>query len=565
MFPLINKRYFLVPCVFILGFSVLCIRTIYLYQHRSQFISVAQKAREHIQKLEGRRGNIIDAKGQCLASNMRVYELGVDQTQIQEKDFCQLNDLARLLKCPLNDLEKIWVTSDHCRWKKICDEVNESTYQAICKLRIKGLYGNMYMKRVYFDTPSLGYVVGFLNKDFQPVCGVERFMHFYLKGQDGYVETEVNGKRNELVQHRKKIIPPTHGCSVELTLDANIQSLVARHLRNAYERYQPLSIQALVTQPQSGEILALVVYPCFDPNFYNEASLESLKNKIVSDVYEPGSVFKAITVSAALDTQTVKPDDVFDCRLVYGTYKDKKLKLPNDWKTFACTMSVAEILKKSSNRGIAQIALKMGAEKLYRYGRLFGFGETTRSGFPGETRGVFYEPEKWDGLTITRLPIGHALACSLMQMHYAMGAIANDGKLMYPLFVKRIYDSKGNIVHTFVPTVRRQVIQKKTAQTMRQLMMHDVTSKAYIAGYSVSGKTGTSQKIINGHYSHSQHVSSFSGFFPSINPQIQITLTVDSPHCVGTAYGSQIAAPIFKNIAQDIIAYLGIPPVSTLL
>ena len=320
-----------------------------------------------------------------------------------------------------------------------------------------------------------------------------------------------------------------------------------------------------MTHPATGEVLACVTVPFFDSNRYRQYKTEALTNAALSNVYEPGSVFKAITVAAALDCGAVKTTDTFNCGLSKALYRGKELPLPKDWKTFDQTMDVGEILHHSSNRGTAQIGFKLGAERLYDYGRRFGFGETTRTGFAGETRGIFHPISRWDGLTITRLPMGHALACSIFQMHYAMGAIANGGTLMYPQFVKRIYNPKGEIVHTFNPTARRKVLKAKTAQTMRDLLMLDEHSKAFVRGYAVAGKTGTSQKIIDGKYSHSQHVASFSGFFPNKRPQFQITVVVDAPHVQGTGYGSVVAAPIFKEIADVVIAYTGLPPQTNIL
>ncbi len=560
MIILTTKRYWLLPCLFTMGFSALAARVLYLYEHRDNFKQTIQKARQRTQVLQAHRGKILDRNGQCLVSNQQVYEVGVDLTQVQAQDLNQLPQLASLIKVPLNKLEEIWNCAPTCRWKKIKSDVPASSYEKICALKVKGIYGNERIKRIYIDTPSLGHIVGFVNHEGQPVCGIERSMHFYLNGQAGASTIEINGKFQEMAQFRPHSTPAAEGNNVEISLDAKIQSIVANVLENAYQQYHPQSIQCLVSNPKSGEILALVIYPGFDPNHYGRYPTENLKNKAASDVYEPGSVFKAITISAALDTNSVTESDSFDCGLTHAEYRGKRLPLPKDWKPFNKRMSVADILTNSSNKGTVQVAFKLGAENLFRYGQRFGFGESTRSGLAGETRGIFRSPKEWDGLTITRLPIGHALACSLLQMHYAMGAIANDGQLMYPQLVRRVYDANGEIIKTFAPIIRRQVIKKQTAQKMRQLLTHSSSSKAYIPRYSVAGKTGTSQKIVNGQYSHTQHISSFSGFFPSKSPRIQVTIVVDSPQSKGIAYGSQIASPIFKEIAEGIIAYMGIPP-----
>ena len=427
---------------------------------------------------------------------------------------------------------------------------------------MRGVYGNEKSQRIYLHTPSLSYIIGFINQDNIPAFGIEKMMNFYLTGQNGYIHYEIDGKNKELVQHRKEQLSPIDGYTVELTIDQQIQSITEDVLKAAFEEYTPLSVHAIITRPNTGEILALVNYPFFDSNHYNKYPIEALKNKAITDIYEPGSVFKAISVSAAIDCGAVTPMDQFDCGLTKALYHNKELPLPHDWKTFSGNMTVGEILAKSSNRGTVQIAFRLGAERLYKYARWFGFGASTHCGLNGETKGVLHPIERWDGLTITRLPIGHSIACSLFQMHYAMGAIANGGILFYPQLVRRIYAANGEIVRTFNPQMRRQVLKEETSKTMRHMLLLSEQSKAFIPFYNVTGKTGTTQKIIDGHYSHTQHIASFSGFFPNRNPQIHITLTIDSPHVQGTGYGSQVAAPVFKKIAEQIIPYLGIEPES---
>lgn len=563
MSPLFSKRCYAVVALFAAGFAVIASRFAYLGFYGHRFDGFLKSARQRTRIVPASRGTIIDCKGHALTSQKPIYDVGVDLTQISEKDREKLPLLADILKLPPSDLAILWKPSQ-IRWKSLAKEVSEASYEKIKALRIKGVYGNRKFQRHYLHAPSMSYIVGFINTEGQPVCGIEKLMQFFLKGQDGWVAYEVNGKGDEMRQYRKAAAEATDGYTVELTLDDRIQQSTKTILSEARERLHAQSIQALVTRPATGEVLACVTVPFFDSNRYRQYKTEALTNAALSNVYEPGSVFKAITVAAALDCGAVKTTDTFNCGLSKATYRGKELPLPKDWKTFDQTMDVGEILHHSSNRGTVQIGFKLGAERLYNYGKRFGFGETTQTGFAGETRGIFHPISRWDGLTITRLPMGHALACSIFQMHYAMGAIANGGTLMYPQFVKRIYNPKGEIVHTFNPTARRKVLKAKTAQTMRDLLMLDEHSKAFVRGYAVAGKTGTSQKIIDGQYSHTQHVASFSGFFPNKRPQFQITVVVDTPNVQGTGYGSRVAAPIFKEIADAVIACTGLPPIATL-
>ena len=565
MLPLISKRYYGICILLGCGFCVLATRIVYLCTYRKDFVEFAETSRNRVAILPAQRGAIIDCNGTCLATQQKVYEVGVDLTQIQDKDRSLLPQLASILNLPLVQLDALWFSPNIRQWKKLKSEVLEANYRKLMGLKIRGVYGNAKKKRLYLHAKSLSHIIGFINQENVPIGGIEQLMQFYLRGQEGFKAYEVNGKNVEFTQYRKNVIAPKNGYTVELTIDNRIQAFVEDVLEKAAKRYHPESMQVLITRPHTGEVLAWVNYPYFDSNHYSQYDLEVLKNRIITDVYEPGSVFKAITVSAALDAGAVTLEDSFYCGLSKAPYKGKELPLPNDWKPFRESMTVPQILTNSSNRGIVQIAFRLGGDQLYRYCKLFGFGASTHSGFAGETRGILKEPNQWDGLTITRLPIGHGMSCSLIQMHYAMGVIANGGVLFYPQYIRRIYDASGEIIRSFEPKVRRQVIKPQTAEMMRKILLVSETSKAFVPHYNVTGKTGTTQKIIHGQYSHSQHIASFSGFFPNRNPQIQISIVVDSPHTKGIGYGAVVAAPIFKEIAETIITYLEIPPEPKLL
>jgi len=564
MQPLVSKRFYLIIILFGAGFIVVGGRLTYLGYFKSDFSEFLANSRQRLKVLPASRGKIIDCHGRCLATQQKVYDVGVDLTQIKPSDKTFLPQLAYILDKPLQQLTKLWVKSE-CHWKPLQSNVSETDYRKIKALNVRGVYGNEKQQRKYIHSPSLSYVVGYTNKEGVAVCGIEKIMDFYLKGQNGFLSYEIDGKNHELAQHRKSKIDPMDGYTVELTIDDQIQHIAENVIVAAAEKYKPQHIHALITRPYSGEVLALVQWPYFDSNHYNRYPLDILNNKAVTSIYEPGSVFKAITISSAIDSGVIKPNDTFDCGKTKANYRGKDLPLPNDWKTFNQTMNVAEILSNSSNRGTVQIALKLGEEKLFQYAKNFGFGSSTLSGFQGETKGILHPIKHWDCLTITRLPIGHSLACSLFQIHYAMGAIASGGTLFYPQLLRRVYNPNGEIVRSFLPRQRRQVIKNSTSEIMHNMLLLSSNSKAFIPQYNVTGKSGTTQKIINGRYSHNHHIASFCGFFPNRNPQIEITIVVDSPNTQGTAYGSIVASPIFKEIAEDLITYMGIQPEPKLL
>jgi cell division protein FtsI/penicillin-binding protein 2 len=303
-------------------------------------------------------------------------------------------------------------------------------------------------------------------------------------------------------------------------------------------------------------------YPNYDPNHYNKYNPDNLRNRAICDQYEPGSTFKIVSISGALNESLVGPDDVFDCDAPTVTYKGRVLRLPKEAHKMD-KLSVRDITKKSSNKGSAQLGILLGEKKLYNYAHLYGFGEKTNIGLSGEIAGTLHKVKDWDGLTITRLPMGHAVAATPLQVHCAMSVIANQGIYMQPQLVRKVFDNNSKTIVSYPPHAVRRVISPKIANLMSE-MLTEVVSKtgtarrAAVEGFKVAGKTGTTQKIINGVYSSRDHVASFSGFFPAQRPRLVITVVVDSAKMRGIAYGGVVAAPSFRNVAEQAASYLGI-------
>jgi len=319
-----------------------------------------------------------------------------------------------------------------------------------------------------------------------------------------------------------------------------------------------------VSDPTTGFILGLANHPSYDLNHYGDADLAFQRNIAITDILEPGSTFKIVAASGVLEEGLVGTDTRFDCGLDSVVVGQRRLPLPRDSHSHGI-LSVAEIVSKSSNRGAAQLGILLGRNRLFRYAQAFGFGQKTGLLLSGEEEGILHPVRNWDSLTITRLPMGHAVGATPLQIHSAMSAIANRGILMKPQFVRRITDGAGNIVVAFGPIQRRRVISERTARTMASLLRRVVSPEgtaatAAIPGFEVAGKTGTTQKIIDGQYSHSHHVGSFSGFFPASRPSVAVTVIIDDARLNGTAYGTTVAAPSFKAIAEQLIPYLGVNP-----
>ena len=304
----------------------------------------------------------------------------------------------------------------------------------------------------------------------------------------------------------------------------------------------------------------MVTLPTFDPNRPAEAGPDAMRNRIITDLSEPGSTFKIVVVSSALNENLVKLTDSIDCehgRFAYGG------RILHDHDSKNGVISVERVIAHSSNIGAAKIGLRLGEERMYDYICKFGFG--TRTGIPllGEVRGLLDPPKKWSKVSIVQIPMGHGIAVTPLQMVMAMSAIANDGQLMRPILVDRLEDDAGHIVAKYQPQVLRQVVSSTAARDMvtalKTVVSDDGTApKAKLDHYTVAGKTGTAQKVENGRYSNTKFFSSFIGFFPADNPELCISIVLDEPK--DGYYGGQTAAPFFKNIAEAAANYFNIKP-----
>ena len=561
-------------------FSVVTGRLIQLQWVKHEGLSkIVEQNRTELRTLHAGRGDVVDVRGNLLAGSREVYAVGVDPHSLSEDiKPGKKKKLARILGVEKKTLEKKFSRRTRLkdgphgpkpvdvRWVELADQVDQKAYERVQELGIRGVYGNRKFERYYPAGETAAHLLGFVNKQGVPVTGIERFMDFYLSGQDGWRRYEEDGKQRELVQYRDREIPPRHGFHVELTIDTMAQHMVEEVMGGLVEKYQPKGATVIVSEPATGSIIALANYPSFDPNEYQEYPIGNHRNRAVTDIMEPGSTFKAMTVAAAFNEGLVDPQDRLDVSQEYVEYDGREISLPSDHKNYD-ELSVEEILVKSSNRGAALLGMLLGEEKLYEYAKAFGFGERTGYGPSAEENGILHEISEWDGLTISRMPMGHAVSATPLQIHYAMATIANDGISVKPRVVKRVFE-KGNDAAEirFDPKPSSRVLKPRVARNVCEIMTgvaseRGTAKKARIPGFEVAGKTGTTQKIINGRYSSKHHISSFVGFFPASNPELVISVFVDDAQMSGYAYGGLVAAPAFRKIGEKLIRYMGIQPV----
>ena len=554
------------------------------------------------------RGNITDFRGEKLAYNHELWDIGVDPQNLADNDSELIPQFAKILNVPESELREkfepqeitLFVKNKNGeveervrprRWVVLKRDVDGETKNKILEMQpsrvtkngkkmvrnSKPVYGQRKFVREYPNGQLAAQTIGFVNKEGVPAMGIEATMNEFLCGANGWRETVRDKKGRDLVHRRYREVPVKNGCTVELTIDARIQGYAERECEKIAQEYSPKSSCIIVSEARTGRILALANYPTFDLNeFYDpvKAPLENQKNRAVTDVYEPGSVFKIVPVAAALEERVVTPDTVFDCSLAAVPYRGKMLRMPKDSHAIG-RASVREIVKESSNRGSAQIGMllaeRRGEECFYNYVLKFGFGRPTKllSNRGGESSGIVHAPKDWDGLTITRFPMGHSVSVTALQIHDAMSVIANGGKFIEPQIVSRVLEEDGREILSYPPSSRGRVVSAATARTVAQMLRAvcgpgGTARRADVPGYEVGGKTGTTQKLVDGVYSSRHHVASFSGFFPVSNPKVIITVIVDEPKLRGVGYGGSVAAPVFKRVAEEVIKQMELQPVKPL-
>lgn len=431
-------------------------------------------------------------------------------------------------------------------------------------LQQKAVFAEEDQRREYPHQSLAAHVVGYVGAgnggEMIGISGIERTLETQLTGVKGWRRTEMDHRRRELVAYREQDIEARDGLNAVLTIDAQLQYILETGLAEAVAKHTPVSISAIMVRPKTGEILAMVTLPNFDPNRPSAFSPDALRNRAISDLAEPGSTFKIVVVSGALNENIVSLTDQFDCEHGRFSYAGRIL---HDHDTKHGILSVESIITHSSNIGAAKIGIRMGEAKLYEYVSHFGFG--TKTGVPliGEVSGIVHPTKKWSKVSIAQIPMGHGVAVTPLQMVMAMSAIANGGHLMRPILVDRLEDEEGHVVAKYQPQMVREVVSSSTARQMVSALKTVVSPegtavKARLENYSVAGKTGTAQKIENGLYSSTKFFSSFIGFFPADDPELCISIVLDEPK--QGHYGGETAAPYFKNIAERAANYLNIKP-----
>jgi cell division protein FtsI/penicillin-binding protein 2 len=554
-------------CLFFTAlFSLFSFRLVYLQMIKhDEYAGLAAEKHVYKQPIFAERGSILDANNEVLAHNTPVETVVADATHINNRD-AVLPILRTALDLPADELaEKL--DSDR-RYIVLKREVPIAAANALReKLRaanLRGIYFERDTTRIYPNGPMLCHVIGFTDFEHRGIQGVEASMEEYLHGQDGYRFIEHNRAGQEIVLYRGQERGPRDGYQVHLTVDLNLQNIVENEIDAAVREYSPQKATIILMRPQTGEILAMANRPNYDLNERSEAKPEQMKNRAIIDMMEPGSTFKIVSAAAALNEKKVRPDTTIFCENGLWNFGGKPL---HDHKAYG-ELSVQDILVKSSNIGAAKLALSIGEQKFYEYIRRFGFGDRTGVELPGEISGVIRPPQSWSKISITRIPMGHEVGVTPLQMATAMAVIANGGKLVTPRIVKSITTEEGKTITTFSPTVLRQVISPETAAQVGNALRGVVSDRgtaaaAAVPGFTISGKTGTAQKVDpHGGYEHGKYVVSFCGYLPADHPEFVGIVVLDDAKTANPElnYGGLVAGPIFSRIAEKAARYLDLQP-----
>jgi cell division protein FtsI (penicillin-binding protein 3) len=550
-----NSRLYLLGAMLLLWCFAICGRLVYLQIFRyGSFAKQAEHQQQRAIPLAAKRGVIYDRAGRELAMSVLV-----DSAFAVPSETKDLPTAVSLITRITGEDARV-VLADCRAHKSFCwlaRKADDETIERIKSLNLQGIHFQKEPKRFYPNRDLAAQVLGEVGMEDAGQSGIEHEFDDQLRGSAGKMFISVDARKQWFSDVEKQ---PETGDSLVLTVDKNIQYIAEKELEQAIHDTQAIAGTVIVENPHTGEILALANRPTFDPNQRKQVTPAALTNRAVSYVYEPGSAFKVVTISAALEEKLTNPDEVFDCQMGAIVYNGMRIR---DAKAHGL-LPVWGVLAKSSNVGTIKIALRLGEERYYKYIRAFGFGQQTGIELPGETRGLTKPPSRWSKVSIAAISIGQEIGISPIQLAALVSTIANDGVRVAPRIVMGTAPPQGPLqTVAFHPAEGNRVISSYTAAEMRSMMQKVVLEgtgrEATLEGYSSAGKTGTGQKVdpATGVYSKTKYVASFAGFAPVNNPQIVVTVILDS--AVGRHQGGEVSAPVFKRISQQVLEYLHVP------
>jgi cell division protein FtsI/penicillin-binding protein 2 len=550
-----NPRLYLLAGMLLLWCLAICLRLVYLqiFSYGS-FIKQAEHQQQRAIPLSAKRGVIYDRAGRELAMSVLVDSAFAVPSEVRD-----LPTAVSLISRITGDDPRV-VLAD-CRAHKtfcwVARKADDETIGRIKSLSLQGIHFQKEPKRFYPARDLAAQVLGSVGMEDSGQSGIEHGFDDQLRGRPGKMFISVDARRQWFSDVETQ---PEPGENLVLTIDKNIQYIAEKELEQAIHDTKAIAGTVIVENPHTGEILALANRPTFNPNLRKQITPAALTNRAVSYVYEPGSTFKLVTISAALEEKLTNPNEVFDCQMGAIVYNGMRIR---DSKPHGL-LPVWGVLAESSDVGAIKIALRLGEDRFYKYIRAYGFGQPTGIELPGETRGLTKPVSRWSRVSIAAISMGQEIGISPLQLAGLVSTFANDGVWVAPRIVAgTVQPQNAPQTVMFHPTNSRRVISSYTAAEMRSMMQKVVLEgtgrKAILEGYSSAGKTGTAQKVdpATGAYSKTKYVGSFAGFAPVNNPQIVVAVILDS--AVGLHQGGQVSAPVFHRITQQVLEYLHVP------
>ena len=508
-------------------------------------------------KLPAKRGEIVDRAGRVLAYSVDADTIAADPTEVEDPATVATRVCNALDHCTSQQRE---VMAERLGSKQqfvyLARQVSPEEARRVKALDLPGVAFYKESRRYYPKKDLAAHVLGYVGLDNVGLGGLESTFDTRIRGREGKMLLQTDARRRAMSSREERL--PTAGDGLELTIDEYLQFVADRELRQGVAENGASGGTAVILQPYTGEILALANWPTFNPNAFNASDVVARRNRAVQDLYEPGSTFKIVTASAAIEEGLIHTSDQIDCSPGYITFGSRVIRDTHHYGV----LPFIDVIAKSSNVGAIKVGMKVGPNRLSQYVSRFGFGQTLASDFRGENSGMVYSAERLDASALASVSMGYQVGVTPLQMATAVATVANGGELVEP-HVVRAFIRNGH--REEVPrNVVRRAIAPETAATVTEIMEAVVergTAKSFaqIDGYTVAGKTGTASKIVNGRYSKSDYNASFVGFVPSRRPAVAIVVVIDSPHA-GSYYGAVVSAPVFKRIAEATLRHLGIGP-----
>ena len=516
------------------------------------YVQRAEDQHERAIETPARRGELLDRDGRVLAFDVAADTVIAEPRKVDDPAETARRLCAVMACTPDRQARLESIFERDSAFAYVERQISPRVAERIRELGLDGIDFLKENRRYYPNGALAAHLLGHAGVDNQGLHGLESLYERTLTGEPGRILVQRDAQQQAFSRVERR---PTAGVSLELSIDSYIQHVAERELRAAVREHGADGGSVVVLDPGTGDILALANEPTFNPNAWAGSPSDARRNRATQDVYEPGSTFKIVTASAALEEQVFRPGDVIDVSPGVIFYGGRPIR---DFRDYGA-LTFADVIVKSSNVGTSQVGVALGADRLNRYVRRFGFGQTASRDFPGESRGIVHDAAGLREGTLARVAIGYSVSVTPLQMALAMNAVANRGELTAPRLVRA--ELRGGVREEIPPRVVRRVIKARTADTLTRIM-EDVVARgtarqARIPGYAAAGKTGTAEKLLpGGGYSRTDHVVSFGGFVPSARPEVTILVVVEGV----AGFGGAVAAPAFRRIGEAVLRHLGVAP-----